>query len=59
MEKKKYWYRYHVGECPVCGRDKSFKERVYGERPEDKKDRYVYLSDFETYDHCDEYGGVV
>lgn len=50
--KKKYWYRQYIGECPVCGRDHSYKERVYGEKPKEDKDRYVYLSQFETFDHC-------
>lgn len=50
-----HWYKQHIGECPVCGRDKSFRERVYGERPEDPKDRYVYLSEQSCYDYCDMY----
>lgn len=54
--KQKYWYRIHVGECPVCGRDKSYRERVYGEPPEKKEDRYVWLPDNETYDYCLERG---
>jgi hypothetical protein len=49
---KKHWYKMYYGSCPVCGRDKSSRERVYGERPKDPKERYVYMSDFETYDHC-------
>jgi hypothetical protein len=49
---KKHWYKMYVGECPVCGRDQSFRERVYGERPEDRKDRYEYLPDTFTYDNC-------
>lgn len=50
--KKKYWYRFHVGECPVCGRDKSYRERVYGRKPKEQCKRYVYLSHTSTYDHC-------
>lgn len=50
-----YWYRKYIGECPVCGKDKSYRERIYGEKPLDIKDRYVHLSDQETYDHCDMY----
>jgi hypothetical protein len=42
----------HVGECPVCGKDKSYRERVYGEKPKDHKDRYEYLPDTFTYDNC-------
>ena len=53
--KKPHWYRMYVGECPVCGRDKSFKERVYGKKPKNYKKRYVYLSQMETYDYCDMY----
>ena len=49
-----YWYRFYVGECPVCGRDKSYKERVTNEpRPEQIEDRYVTLSHMKTYDWCD------
>ena len=48
----KHWYKMYVGECPVCGRDQSFRERVYGKRPKNPKKRYVYLNQFETYDHC-------
>jgi hypothetical protein len=49
---KPHWYRLHIGECPVCGRDKSYRERVYGEKPKDSKDRIVWLLDAQTYDHC-------
>lgn len=51
-EKPKFWYRIYVGECPVCGRDKGFRERVYGEKPANPVERYVHLSDTQTYDHC-------
>lgn len=51
---KTYWYRFHIGSCPVCGRDKSYKERVYDEsRPAEPNKRYIYLRDAETYDYCD------
>jgi hypothetical protein len=49
---KRHWYRLYIGECPVCGHDKSYRERVYGKKPNDNRKRYVYLSDKETYDHC-------
>ena len=52
MNSKKYWYRIYIGECPVCGRSKSYRERVYSPRPEKREDRYVWLSDQETYDGC-------
>lgn len=48
----RYWYRFYFGECPVCGRCKSYKERVYGPKPKDVKDRIKYLSDSQTYDNC-------
>jgi len=50
--KRQHWYRMHVGECPVCGKDKSYRVRVYGPPPKDRRDRYVYLPDTQTYDHC-------
>jgi len=49
----KYWYKYFIGECPVCGRNKSYKIRVVDQpRPKNKEDRYVFLSQMETYDYC-------
>ena len=48
----KHWYRIYVGECPVCGRDAGYRERVMGEPPEDRADRYVWLRDTITYDYC-------
>ena len=33
VEPKKYWYRHHITECPVCGDCETNKERVYGEKP--------------------------
>lgn len=55
MEMSLYWYRYYIGECPLCGKDKSYKERVYGPKPKDRSKRYINLLDTETYDHCMEY----
>lgn len=49
---KRHWYRMHFGECPVCGKDKSYRERVYGRKPSDKRKCVVYLPDSQTYDHC-------
>jgi rRNA maturation protein Nop10 len=48
----KHWYRMHVGECPVCGRDASYRERVEGPPPVKHEDRYHALSHQETYCHC-------
>lgn len=52
VQKRKYWYRQYIGECPVCGKDYSFRERVYGKKPKDTTEIYIMLSYTETYDHC-------
>lgn len=49
---KQHWYRIHLGECPVCGSDQGYRERVYGPPPKNREDRYVYLPDTQTYDYC-------
>lgn len=50
--KRAYWIRFHWGECPVCGRDASYSERVYGAKPADPLERHKQLNQTETYDHC-------
>lgn len=52
MTKKKYWYKYFFGECPVCGSDNTYKERMYTKKPKDRRERYVHLRDLDTYDGC-------
>ena len=47
-----HWYKIYVGECPVCGRNKSYRERMFTPRPEGIEDRYEYLQETETYDYC-------
>jgi hypothetical protein len=47
-----HWYKLFAGECPVCGRDKSYRVRVYGKRPADPGERVEYLDDTATYNHC-------
>ena len=47
-----HWYKVYVGECPVCGRDASYRTRVYGEKPQDIQECRIYLSDGETYCGC-------
>ncbi len=37
-----HWYRIYVCECPLCGHDFGHRERVYGEKPKDHRERYVY-----------------
>lgn len=50
---RRYWTKMHIGECPVCGKDRSRKERVYDKPPPtDPNDRIVQLTDFETYCGC-------
>jgi hypothetical protein len=51
-KRPRHWYRQYVGECPVCGRDQSYRVRVEGERPERAEDRYVYLPHSVTYCGC-------
>jgi len=50
--RQRHWYRFFVGECPVCGRDQSYRQRIYSPRPIDPADRVVHLLDVETYDQC-------
>ena len=47
-EKKKYWYKFDIDYCPLCGRDQTIKYRVH-EKPK-PEDRYVVK---EVYDYCD------
>lgn len=44
-----YWYFYYFRECPVCGRDDSYKERRYTEKPKEKKNRAKFD---QYYDFC-------
>lgn len=44
-KRQAYWYRFWLGECPLCGKDQSYKERVYGPKPEDDNERYKYSGD--------------
>lgn len=48
--KRKYWYLFVIQECPVCGRDHSYKERKYTPKPKDAQDRYQRK---DAYDWCD------
>lgn len=49
---KKYWYRQYIGECPVCGDWKGYKERVYGKKPKNPNKIYIQIPDTSTYDNC-------
>ncbi len=52
---RSHWYRRVFGQCPPCGLDQSYRERVYGEKPSDPAKRVVWMSDQEAYCGC-EYG---
>ena len=52
--KHPHWYRRFVGECPVCGRDAGYRERVYGKKPTDPRKIWRHLPAEQTYDHCDQ-----
>jgi hypothetical protein len=49
--KKKYWYFYSIWVCPVCFKEKTYKERRYTKRPEIYTDRREWKDD---YDYCDQ-----
>lgn len=53
--KARFWFRLVTTECPVCGRGKSCRERVYGKRPKEPSKCYVYE---ELYDYCIEHGAI-
>ncbi len=48
----KHWYKQYVGECPVCGSDKSYRERVLGNKPKNPAKRYEQLSGNFCFDNC-------
>ena len=49
-EKKTYWYKKTVYYCPVCGRDDTYKERRFDEKPEEWEKRFTFK---EVWDYCD------
>jgi len=46
---KEYYYKIYIHECPVCGRSKEYRERVYGEKPIDGSQYHYEL----YYDGCE------
>lgn len=50
--KQLHWYKLYVGECPVCGKWRGYRERVYGKKPKAIRFRITYIPDLETYDNC-------
>lgn len=51
-QQNKHWYKMYYGECPVCGRQTKYKERIYGKKPKDLKEIYKQISQTESYDYC-------
>lgn len=45
-----YWYKQYITECPVCGREDSWKERQYTIKPKNSNLRYFFE---QVYDWCD------
>jgi hypothetical protein len=48
---KKHWYITHVENCPVCGSESRWRERVY-EKPKES------LQWHDHYDWCNEWGSL-
>lgn len=46
-----HWCLVHMGECVICGKDESFRERVYGKKPFDANERYAYPPDDACWEH--------
>jgi hypothetical protein len=49
--KAPYWYLITIDECPVCGRNKTYRERRYTPKPVEPSERYSYE---QHYDWCDQ-----
>lgn len=43
----KYWYKITHFECPICGRDKVYRQRVYKKT----ESGHEYIND---YDYCND-----
>lgn len=50
MRARRYYYIFVHSECPVCGRDHSYKYREYGKKPKEAQKLHRYE---EHYDWCD------
>ena len=52
MDNKAYWYEFHMRSCEICGRDASWKERIYAkEKPKNPNDRYIQEPSWACDDH--------
>lgn len=46
----KFWIKFTIYECPLCGRGKTYKERMPLPKPEDPQERYEFIT---HYDWCE------
>ena len=46
----KYWILKYTSYCPLCGKEKIYRERKYTPKPENPNERYQVD---EHYDYCD------
>lgn len=46
----RYWYKFTMFECPVCGRGGTSKERKFTPKPKDAMQRYEFV---QWYDQCE------
>ena len=51
MVNRPYWYLTTIEYCPVCGRETTYRERQYTEKPQDATERFHIK---EVYDYCEE-----
>jgi len=49
--KKKYWHRFFISECVLCGKKKIVRIRLYSKKPKDGKDRYIQDESFACSEH--------
>lgn len=47
--KQKYWYKYTIIYCPMCGREYRYKDRMYSPKPKNVDERYSW---HEVWDYC-------
>ena len=47
-----YWFKQYVGECPLCGCNMGYKEKVRGVKPKDLSEVYIPLSLKDSYCGC-------
>lgn len=45
-----HWYKTTIHACPVCGRERVYRERQFTPRPKDPRERFEY--DGLMYDWC-------